>query len=242
MHLMFARFTRLIKSFLNKFLTAAEDPVTILENNIREMKDSIPKLNKALAKAKGSVILLEKELEVLRDEEVQLRGKLKAAALSNENQLGQDIALELQRTIDAIDKQEKSLESARDGLNSMQEMRDAQIRKIRQESEKIKDAIKDARVAKLQGELASLFETFEVGDIAYSNEDMLQKLREEAADNQGKLEVASESYDMKAIKLEKKAEEIQAESLYEQFKHEMGIQSSDEEASKSEKKKEKTIG
>jgi hypothetical protein len=116
------------------------------------------------------------------------------------------------------------------------------MRKIQKETEKIKDAIKDSRVAHLQGELASLFETFQVGDVAYSNEDMLNKLREEAATNEGKLEIASQSYDMKAIKLEKKAEEIQAESLYEQFKHEMGIEAQPEAKAKKEKSAQKTIG
>ena len=241
---MFARLGRLLRSFFNKFLTAAEDPVTILENNIREMRDTIPKLNKALAKATGSVILLEKELEVFKQEEKELRAKLKAAAVSGEDQLGQDIALQLQRTMEARKKQEMALKGAKDGLASMREMRDAQIRKIKQETEKIKDAIKDARVAKLQGELAGLFESFDVGDVAYSNEDMLGKLREEAATNEGKLEVASESYDMKAIKLEQKAEEIQAEALYEQFKHEMGISENGEQRGekRKEKKKQKTIG
>jgi phage shock protein A len=241
---MFARLSRLIRSFFNQFLTAAEDPVVILENNIREMRDQIPQLNTALAKAQGSVILLTKELELLQKEEAELRAKLKAAALSNEDQIGQDIALQLQRVIEARAKQAESLKSAQAGLDSMRELRDAQIRKIRQETEKIKDAIKDSRVAKLQGELASLFETFDVGDMAYSNEDMLAKLREEAAQNQGKLEVASQTYDMKSIKLEQKAEEIQAEALYEQFKHELGIEGGKQKQEKKQKEQEsvKTIG
>lgn len=240
---MFNRVIRLFQAFFNKFLTAAEDPVTILEHNIRQMKDSIPKLNEALAKAQGSVILLSKELEELLKEESMLRSKLKAAAMSNEDAIGQDIAVQLQRVIIAKEKQEGALKNAQQGLESMREMREAQIRKIRQETEKIKDAIKDARVAKLQGELASLFETFDVGDVAYSNQDMLDKLREESATNQGKLEVAAQSYDMKSIKLEKQAEEIEAKALYEQFKHDLGIDTAkSEKTTKKSADKVKTIG
>lgn len=239
---MFARLGRLIKAFFNKFLTAAEDPETILENNIREMRDQIPRLNEALAKAQGSVILLERELIELKKQEQQLRAKLKAAAMASEDEMGQDIALQLQHTIEAKNKQSEALEKAQQGLASMREIREAQIRKIKQETEKIKSAIKDSRVAKLQGELASLFESFEVGDVAYSNEDMLNKLKEEAATNEGKLAVAGSSYDMKAIKLEKKAEEIEAQALYEQFKNEMGIAPSGSKEKSATKETQKTIG
>jgi phage shock protein A len=239
---MFSRLSRLISAFFNKFLTAAEDPITILEHNIREMRDSIPKLNEALARAQGSVIMLERELNQLEKEEQSLRAKLKAAALSNEDELGHGIALQLQRNIEMRNKQSAALKAAQQGLNTMKELRETQMRKIQVETEKIKDVIQDSRVAKLQGELASLFETFQVGDIAYSNEDMIKKLQEESAMNQGKLEIASQSYDMKSIRLEQKAEEIQAESLYEQFKHEMGIESSDSQAPKKEKTAQKTIG
>ncbi len=220
---MFARIKRLIKSFLNKFISAAEDPVLILENNIREMKEQIPKLNQGVAKAHGTVIMLEKQEAQYQAEEKALRAKLKAAAASGENEIGKDIALQLQRTINQREKTEMSLEAAREGLQSMEELRDTQIRKIKSETEKIKDAIEDSKVAKLKGELATLFETYEVGDVSGSNDEMLEKLTQEAAMNEGKLAAASKSPDMKSIQLEKKAEEIQAEELYKQFTEEMNI-------------------
>ena len=244
---MFNRLFRLISAFFNKFLTAAEDPVTILENNIREMRDQIPKMNQGLAKAQGTVILLEKELTELIKTEGNLRAKLKAAAMSGEDAIGQDIAMQLQRAISQKQKIEASLEAAKNGLKTMEDLRDAQMRKIKQETEKIKDAIDNSKVSKLKGELAQLFETYEVGDLAYSNDEMLEKLNKQAAEDEAKLMVASKSPDMADIKLEKKAEEIQAQELYKQFAAEMNIDiaPSNKQDSKDEEKAKtasKTIG
>jgi len=241
---MFNRLARIIKSFFNKFVTAAEDPVTILENNIREMKDQIPKLNQGVAKAYGTMIILEKQAQQYELEERGLRSKLKAAALSHEDTIGKEIALQLQRTINQKDKTKEALKTATEGLKSMEELRDTQITKIKRETEKIKDAIEDSRVAKLKGELAQLFETYQVGDVAYSNEDMIQRLQEETAMNEGKLAAASKTPEMNEIRLEKKAEEIEAEGLYEQFKEEMNIDVSapDKTKGKVSEKVKKTIG
>ena len=244
---MFNRLFRLISAFFNKFLTAAEDPVTILENNIREMRDQIPKMNQGLAKAQGTVILLEKEVIELIKTEGNLRAKLKAAAMSGEDAIGQDIAMQLQRAISQKQKIEESLEAAKNGLKTMEDLRDAQMRKIKQETEKIKDAIDNSKVSKLKGELAQLFETYEVGDLAYSNDEMLEKLNKQAAEDEAKLIVASKSPDMADIKLEKKAEEIQAKELYKQFAAEMNIDiaPSNKQDSKDEEKAKtasKTIG
>jgi len=220
---MFNRLVRLISAFFNKFLSAAEDPVTILESNIREMRDQIPKMNQGVAKAHGAVIMLEREEQELKTQEDSLRAKLKAAALSNENEIGRDIAMQLQRIINQRQKNADSLLAAQNGLKTMEELRDAQIRKIKSETEKIKDAIDNSKVSKLKGELAELFETYQVGDVAYSNDEMLEKLNKEAAYNEGKLAAASKTPDMADIRIEKKAEELQADELYKQFAAEMNI-------------------
>lgn len=220
---MWQRLVRVIKAFFNRFLTAAEDPVMILENNIRDMKNQIPKINEGIARAYGTKKLLENQLSAYTKEEASLRAKLKAAALANEDEIGRDIALQLKRVIDQKAKTEEAYKQAELGLQNLEEMRDVQIRKINAEVEKIRDTIEAAKVAKLKGELAELFETFQVGDVTYSNRDMMEKLQREAATNEGKLEAASKSPDMKNIKLEQKAEEIEAEDLYNQFKSEMNI-------------------
>lgn len=234
---MFNRLVRLIQSFFNSFLTAAEDPVLILENNIREMRNKIPKMNEGIARAHGAVILLERKLDQYQKEERDLRAKLKAAAMAGEDSIGRELALQLQRTINFIEDTKKSLTEAKNGLKTMEELRDTQLRKIKSETEKIRDAIENSKVAKLKGELATLFETYEVGDVSYSNQEMLEKLEQEAALNEGKLASASKSTDMKTLEIEKKAEEIQAEELYKQFTAEMNIDIAPSKAKESKKEK-----
>lgn len=241
---MFSRIFRVIKSFFNKFLGSIEDPVLILENNIREMKSQIPKLNEAVAKASGTYILLEKQLENAYREEKSLKAKLKAAAMASEDKIGREIALQLQRTINQREKLQVDLKSARGGLESMKELRDSQVLRIKREAERIKDTIEDSKVSKLKGELAELFETYKVDDVAFSNDEMMEKLQEESAMAEGKFQVASEGPQMQEIKLEKKMEEMEADSLYSQFKQEMGIDiASDSSKTKAEDKTTtKTIG
>lgn len=220
---MFSRIIRLIKSFFNKFLGVIEDPVLILENNIREMKSQIPKLNEAVAKASGACILLEKQLENVLQEEKSLRAKLKAAAMASEDKIGKEIALQLQRTIGQREKLQADLKAARDSLQSMKDLRDSQVLRIQREIEKIKDTIEDSKVARLKGELAQLFETYQVEDVAFSNQEMLEKLQQESALNEGKFQTAAEGPQMQATQLEKRMEEMEADALYAQFKQEMGI-------------------
>jgi phage shock protein A len=241
---MFSRIARLFQAFFNKFLTAAEDPVLILENNIREMKNQIPKLNEAVARAAGTVILLERQLETLKSEEKALRAKLKAAALSSEDQIGQEIALQLQRVLSQIEKLTVDLDSAQKGFKSMEEVRDAQIMRIKNQTAKIKSAIEDSKVSKLKGELASLFESYQVNDVASTNEEMLEKLEQETAMNEGKFQTASNTPDAKMLKIEKDAERIQAAELYKQFQAEMGLDvaSSSDKPSSKDKATVKTVG
>jgi phage shock protein A len=240
---MLKRIITIIKSFFNKFLNKVEDPVAILENNIREMRNQIPKLNEGVARAHGTAIMLKRQADEYAKEEQALRAKLKVAASAGEDEMGQDIALQLQRTIEQKNKTVQALKEAQDGLKSMQDLRDTQIRKIKSETEKIKDTIEDSKVAKLKGELAQLFETYQVGDTAQVNKEMMDRLQEESAYNEGKLAAAADSVDMKQIQIEKDAERLQAKSLYEQFKNEMDMDISSKTQDRSkEKKAEKTIG
>jgi phage shock protein A len=236
---MFDRLVRLFKSFFNRFITAAEDPVMILENNIREMRNQVPKLNEGIAKAKGTEILLTRQHDQFAAEEKTLRAKLKAAAMSGEDAIGRELAMQLQRVMTEKEKTKAALTQAKDGVQKLMDLRETQVRKINAEIEKIRDTIESAKVAKLKGELAEVFETFQVGDIAYSNQEMLEKLEKEAATNEGKLAAASESVDMKSIKLDMKAEELQAEELYNQFKAEMNIDIASDDTEKKTKEQSK---
>ena len=46
---MWARLSRVIRSFVGFFISVAEDPELILQQNIRDMNDQVPRMNESIA-------------------------------------------------------------------------------------------------------------------------------------------------------------------------------------------------
>jgi phage shock protein A len=199
-------------------LGTAESPELILQNNIRAMRAQIPKLNNGLARAKSTVLLLTNEIEDLENHKDKVEYKLKYAIEAGEDKLGQSLAMELQRTMDSIEKQKTALKEAKKGVESMQEIVESHKLRMTDEINKIKAAVKEAKFAELRGDIASMWEEFSEHDIGFSNKEMLEKLNERSAFNSSKLEVINESMDMKILKMEREAEESAGKELYDQFK------------------------
>jgi phage shock protein A len=76
---MWERFKRLIRSIVGFFISSAEDPELILQQNIRDMNDQVPKMNQNIALIKANVTLLERESSKLKKQEVDLLSKIKVA-------------------------------------------------------------------------------------------------------------------------------------------------------------------
>jgi len=55
---MWQRLTRVMRSFIGFFISAAEDPEMILQQNIRDMNDQVPRMNESIAMVKANVTLL----------------------------------------------------------------------------------------------------------------------------------------------------------------------------------------
>lgn len=218
---MLRRITRVIGSIINQVVELFENPEVLLQNNIREMRNQIPKLNEGVVKAQATVTLLRQELEQNEADEKITMYKMKIAAKSDDDEYGTELALQLQRLKTSREKNKAALESAEKGLESMREIREAQTSKIRSEIDKIKDIIGAARVAALKADIASTFNSYSVGDVSYSNEDMLNKIKQKTAEDESKFSDISDSYDLKVMKIEKQAEEAQAKEVYEQFKKDL---------------------
>ena len=65
------------------FISVAEDPELILEQNIRDMNDQVPRMNESIAMVKANVTLLEKEQSKYAAEIQNLTAKVKAGELVN---------------------------------------------------------------------------------------------------------------------------------------------------------------
>jgi len=55
---MFKRLSRVFRSFIGFFISVAENPELILEQNIRDMNDQVPRMNESIAMVKANVTLL----------------------------------------------------------------------------------------------------------------------------------------------------------------------------------------
>ena len=73
-----ARFTRFVKSVFGGAISALEDPKLILEQNIRELNDQVPKMNENIATVKANVMMLQKEVRKYENELTDLTSKIKA--------------------------------------------------------------------------------------------------------------------------------------------------------------------
>ncbi|RMG67126.1 MAG: PspA/IM30 family protein, partial [Bacteroidetes bacterium] len=93
---MWKRFIRAMRSLFGGLISSIEDPKLILEQNIRELNDQIPKMNENIATVKASVNLLEKELEKYKREYRDLVSKMKAAIQHGRDDIAENYALRLE--------------------------------------------------------------------------------------------------------------------------------------------------
>ena len=93
---MWKRFVRAIKALFGKAVSAIEDPKLILEQNIREMNDQVPKMNQSIATVKANVMLLEKELKKYQSEHNDLMSKMKAAIKVGRDDIAANYAMRLE--------------------------------------------------------------------------------------------------------------------------------------------------
>src|SRR2546425_1574007 len=99
---MFNRLSRIVRSFFGFFISVAENPELILEQNIRDMNDQVPRMNESIAMVKANVTLLEKEESRYKNNVNDLAAKVKAAIQANRDDLAGSFAMQLQQVKSAL--------------------------------------------------------------------------------------------------------------------------------------------
>src|SRR5467141_2750171 len=84
-------------------------------------------------------------------------------------------------------------------------------------------ALRDARRSKWQSKVADAMESFQVAGIDATHDEMLQKIQEQTAVNEARMDMALSNVDTQGMKIEEDAEKIGAQELLKQFKIEMGM-------------------
>jgi len=222
---MWNRFRRAMRSFVGFFVSSIEDPELILEQNVRDMNDQVPKMNESIAMVRANVTLLEKENEKYKREVTELTAKVKAGIQAGRDDLAAQYATRLQMEKQALSRNEMQLQTARSAYEKALNVKKAFMREKEKKTAEAMAAIRDARRAKWQSKVADAMESFEVAGIDATHDEMLRKVEEQTAVNEARMQMALESVDHQSLAIEEEAEKIQANELVKQFKMEMGLTS-----------------
>ena len=222
---MWNRFRRAVRGFVGFLVGSIEDPELILEQNIRDLNDQVPKMNESIAMVRANQTLLEKENLKYRNEVGDLTAKVKAAIQAGRDDLAAQYATRLQMEKSALQRNEQQLATAKAAYEKALTVKKMFMREKDKKTAEAMNAVRDARRSKWQAKVADAMESFEVAGVDATHDEMIRKVEEQTAVNEARMNMALESVDHQSVQIEEEAEKIQANELVKQFKMEMGLTS-----------------
>jgi phage shock protein A len=220
---MWNRLSRAIRSFVGFFISVAENPELILEQNIRDMNDQVPRMNESIAMVKANQTLLEKEEAKYKNDVNDLTAKVRAAIQAGRDDLAGSFATQLEQMRSALARTQGQLSTARAAFEKALNVKQAFLREKDRKTQEAMGAIRDYRRAQWQKKVADAMEQFEVGGISQTHDDMVRKVEEMTAVNEARMDMALGNVDQQKFKIEEEAEKLRANELVKQFKAEMGL-------------------
>ncbi len=216
-----ARFKRVIRSIFGGAISAMENPRLILEQNIRELNDQVPKMNETIAQVKATVIRYEKTLKRAQGLEAGLTSKIKAAIRAGRQDLAREYAIRLDRARSEVQDTTTQLQQAKMAYEKALQVKDVFMRERRRKIEEANHALRAHERAKMQSEVAGVLEQFEVAGVDQTHDEMISRIDEETARGEARIEVALDSVDTQAMKLEQDSEAFLADEIVRQFELDM---------------------
>ena len=220
---MWRRLSRIVRSFFGFFISVAENPELILEQNIRDMNDQVPRMNESIAMVKANVTLLEREEAKYKTDAGDLTAKVKAAIQGGRDDLAGAFAAQLEQLRSALARTQGQLVTARSAYEKALTVKQAFLREKERKTQEALNAIRDYRRAQWQKKVADAMEQFEVAGISQTHDEMVRKIEEMTAVNEARMEMALGNVDQQKVKIEEEAEKMRASELVKQFKVEMGL-------------------
>ncbi|CAN5615991.1 PspA/IM30 family protein [soil metagenome] len=217
------RFSRAMKSLFGGAISAMEDPRLILEQNIRELNDQVPKMNDNIATVKANVMLLQKEQRKYETEIQQLTSRVRAAIQNNRDDIAQNFAVQLQNTKEALARTGEQLSFAEQAYDKSLQVKKAFMREREKKIQEAREALRSHERAQWQRKIADSLEQFEVGGVDQTHDEMIRRVNEQTARSEARMEMALDSIDTDAMRIEEDAQAMHAAELVKQFKLEMGL-------------------
>lgn len=218
---MWNRFVRAIKSLFGGFVSSIEDPKLILEQNIRELNDQVPKMNENIATVKANVMLLRKEVARYEKQLEEITSKIKAAINANRDDIAENYALQLQKSQENLESSKAQLTYAEQAYEKAMQVKKAFLREKDRKIQEAREALRASERAAWQSKVADTLEQFEVGGVDATHSEMINRINEQTALNEARMEIALDSVDTKTMEIEIDAEKIRASELVKQFKLQM---------------------
>jgi phage shock protein A len=199
---MWQRLSRVVRSFVGFFISVAEDPELILQQNIRDMNDQVPRMNESIAMVKANVTLLEKEEAKYKNDVAGLTAKVKVAIQANRDDLAGSFAAQLEQTKGALARNQGQLANARAAFEKAMTVKQAFMQEKERKTQEALGAIADYRRAQWQKKVADAMEQFEVAGISQTHDEMVRKIEEMTAVNEARMDMAMSNVDQQKFKIE----------------------------------------
>jgi len=229
---MFERFRRWLRSVFGGAISSLEDPELILKQNIRDLNDQVPKMNESIAMIKANVTLIENRQRERTGKIEELKAKIKAALQAGRRDIALNYATTLEQINGDLAGEEAQLKISHQAYEKALKVKEAFMLEKKHKIDETQRAIAKHKQAEWQKRVASAMESFEIGDIDQTHDEMIERINMEAALNQSRMEMALDKIDTAGIEIEKEAQKLQANELLRQFEVELGLVSPEPVAQK----------
>ncbi|PIQ63488.1 MAG: hypothetical protein COV99_02390 [Bacteroidetes bacterium CG12_big_fil_rev_8_21_14_0_65_60_17] len=225
-----SRFSRFVKSIFGGAISSLENPKLILEQNIRELNDQVPKMNENIATVKANVMMLQKEVKKYEKELAEVTSRIKAGIQAGRDDIAEKYAMRLESVRENHARAQEQLGFASSAYEKAIQVKKAFMREKERKIAEAKDALRAHERAQWQSKVADTLESFEITGIDQTHDEMLTRLQEETARNEARMEMALDSVDSDTLRIEEDAQKIRAAELVKQFKLEMNMGAPEEDA------------
>jgi phage shock protein A len=191
----------------------------MLQESIEEMRNTLPKLNQILVTTRATVIRLEQEREELERKEKQLIGSIQAALKEGSpeaRRIAEDDATTLQQLRGELTATREQIMAAQNAFQNAQITVEDIKGKLRTKIEQSRKAIQESKKATVLKNAASALAELDTYGTAST-----------ADKSKASVEVATGGLDVERIKTERKARQLQAQSILSEFEVEMGLKKPD---------------
>lgn len=227
---MFNRLSRLLKSWLGFFISFAENPEVMLQESIEEMRNTMPRLNQILVTTRATVIRLEQEKEDLERKERQLVSSIQAALREGSpeaRRVAEDDASTLQQVRIDLEATREQHVAASNAFENARLTTDDIKAKLKIRIEQCRKAIHESRKAEVMRSAADALVELDTYGTAATADKYLEEIKQRAAEAKASVEMATGGMDVERIKTERKARQLQANSILSEFEVQMGLKKAD---------------